>query len=77
VTLPPGAHLGRYEILFAIGAGGMGEVSRARDPRLGRGVPIKVPPRTFSTEVHIDGDREGWCKSTNDALSLTLVGRPL
>jgi len=76
VTLPPGAHLGRYEILFAIGAGGMGEVSRARDPRLGRIVPIRVPPRTFS-EVHIDGDREGWCKSTNDALSLTLVGRPL
>ena len=40
----PGARLGPYEILSAIGAGGMGEVWRARDPRLGREVAIKVLP---------------------------------
>ena len=38
----PGAHLGQYEILSPIGAGGMGEVYRARDPKLGREVAIKV-----------------------------------
>ena len=42
MTLQPGATLGPYEILSLIGAGGMGEVYRARDPRLNREVAIKV-----------------------------------
>jgi len=44
VNLSPGDHLGRYEILTSIGAGGMGEVWRARDTELGREVAIKVLP---------------------------------
>ena len=44
MPLSPGSHLGPYEILALIGAGGMGEVYRARDPRLDREVAIKVLP---------------------------------
>ena len=42
MTLLPGARLGPYEIVAAIGAGGMGEVFRARDTKLNRDVAIKV-----------------------------------
>lgn len=45
-----GTRLGPYEILGLIGAGGMGEVYRARDPRLAREVAIKVLPATFSSD---------------------------
>jgi serine/threonine protein kinase len=42
MTLPIGARLGPYEITAALGAGGMGEVYRAKDTRLGRSVAIKI-----------------------------------
>src|SRR6202166_600993 len=47
-TLPAGSRFGRYEILGALGAGGMGEVYRARDPRLGRELAIKIIARKLS-----------------------------
>ena len=45
-----GAHLGAFEILAPLGAGGMGEVYRARDTRLGRDVAIKVLPEKFAAD---------------------------
>ena len=51
MTLSAGTRLGPYEILDQIGAGGMGEVYRARDPRLAREVAIKVLPATFSADT--------------------------
>ena len=45
-----GRHVGAYKILSLLGAGGMGEVYRARDTRLGRDIAIKVLPRVFTTD---------------------------
>jgi len=49
-VLPSGARLGRYEIVALIGAGGMGEVYRARDTRLDRSVAIKIIPENFAAD---------------------------
>ena len=53
MTLATGTRLGRFEILSPLGAGGMGEVYRAKDPQLGREVAIKVLPEALS----LDRDR--------------------
>jgi serine/threonine protein kinase len=50
MTLSAGSRLGPYEIVAPIGAGGMGEVYRARDSRLGREVAVKVLPASFSSD---------------------------
>src|SRR5262245_65848337 len=46
--MTPGTKLGPYEIIAPLGAGGMGEVYRARDPRMGRDVAIKISAERFS-----------------------------
>jgi serine/threonine protein kinase len=47
MAVSAGTHLGSYEVIAQIGAGGMGEVYEARDTKLGRNVAIKVLPSAF------------------------------
>ena len=50
MSLSAGTHLGPYEVVELIGAGGMGEVYKARDLRLGRDVAVKVMPASFAAD---------------------------
>ena len=50
MTLTPGTRLGSYEVVVAIGAGGMGEVYRALDSKLGRPVALKVLPAQYAAD---------------------------
>jgi eukaryotic-like serine/threonine-protein kinase len=70
VTLTPDAKLGPYEMVTQIGAGGMGEVYRARDARLGRDVALKVLPAEFVT------DAERLARFSREAQVLASLNHP-
>ncbi len=70
MSLSSGTRLGYYEILAPLGAGGMGEVYRARDTRLGREVAIKVLPDAFA----MDAERRG--RFAREARMLASLNHP-
>ena len=70
MALAPGTRLGPYEILAAVGAGGMGEVYRARDTRLERTVAIKILPESFAN------DRERLERFQQEARILSSLNHP-
>ena len=70
MSLTPGLRFGQYEISVAIGAGGMGEVYRARDIRLNRDVAIKVLPELFA------GDVDRLARFTREAQTLAALNHP-
>jgi serine/threonine protein kinase len=64
MPLAAGSRFGAYEILSALGAGGMGEVYRARDAKLDRDVAIKI------LRAHLAGDREHLTRLLREARAL-------
>ena len=70
MSLPAGTRLGSYEILSSLGAGGMGEVYRARDPRLDREVAIKVLPAALA------GDPAALARFEREATSVAKLSHP-
>ena len=70
MELPAGARVGPYEVVGPLGAGGMGEVYRARDPRLGREVALKVLP------AHAGGDPDRLRRFEQEARAAGLLNHP-
>ena len=70
MALSPGTRLGPYEIVSALGAGGMGEVYRAHDTSLGRDVAIKILPDTFAH------DPERLARFAREAKTLAALNHP-
>ncbi len=70
MTFTPGTRLGPYEITSLIGAGGMGEVYKARDTRLGRDVAIKVLPASFAA------DRDRLRRFQQEAQAVAALSHP-
>ena len=70
MALSPGTRLGPYEVLSSLGAGGMGEVYRAKDHKLGRQVAIKVLPDDLS------GDRERLQRFEREARAASSLNHP-
>ncbi len=70
MPLSPGIRLGRYEVLAPLGVGGMGEVFRARDTKLGRDVALEVLPDRFS------GDRHTLARFEIEARAVAALSHP-
>jgi len=75
MTLSAGSRLGPYEIVAPLGAGGMAEVYRAKDPRLGRDVAVKVLPASLSNDPDRLRRSEQEARATGLLSHLFLVGR--
>jgi Tol biopolymer transport system component len=70
MPLTPGTRLGAYEVIAAIGAGGMGEVYRGRDGRLGRDVAIKIMPASVA------GDPDRLARFEREAQAVASLSHP-
>jgi eukaryotic-like serine/threonine-protein kinase len=70
LALSPGARLGPYEILSALGTGGMGEVYRARDTKLDRDVALKILPEAFASDL------ERLARFEREAKTLAALNHP-
>ena len=70
MPLPSGARIGPYEVVGPLGVGGMGEVYRARDTRLGRDVALKILPSSFAA----DADRRA--RFEREARTLAALNHP-
>jgi len=70
MTILGGTHLGQYEVLDPIGAGGMGDVYRARDPRLDREVAIKVLASNLAS------DPDAMARFEREAVSVAKLSHP-
>ena len=70
MPLTPGARIGAFEVVGALGAGGMGEVYRARDTRLDRDVALKILPESFA----VDPDRRA--RFEREARALAALNHP-
>jgi len=70
VALAPGTRLGPYEIQALIGAGGMGEVYKARDTRLDRTVAVKVLP------AHVSADPDRRARFAREAKTIAGLSHP-
>ena len=70
MPLQPGTRLGPYEVISPLGAGGMGEVYRARDTRLDRDVAIKVLPS------HLASDPEALARFEREAKAVAALSHP-
>ena len=74
MALPSGTKLGPYEILSPLGAGGMGEVYRARDSRLGRDVALKILPESVARDN--DNDKERLHRFEQESRAVAALNHP-
>jgi serine/threonine protein kinase len=70
MSVAPGTRIGPYDVISMLGAGGMGEVYRARDSRLDRSVAIKILPESFRK------DPERLARFEREARTLASLNHP-